>query len=148
MRGLREQPRPATARAVARGAVRAAGVDAEGRPVIFVEPMRFDWSQFDREAVIEAHVVAIEEALSSCLGCVDFAVRINAADCGVRQLDYAFLKGLLSMLTVAYPDRLHSCVIGPTSTGIRICFAVLSPFMPARLRTKIRLQAEVPGPVS
>ena len=139
--GRMDAAAPGTAAAIARGAIFcAAAPTRSGRPVIMIRPSLMDWHKFDKAAEFSAHMLAIEEAIMRAPhgGPSDFLVFVDTAGCGLRQLDVSWLKQLLSAITRGYPDRLAAAIVGPSGWIARAAFSLLSPLMPARLRSKVR----------
>jgi len=114
------------------------GTDLAGRPILYVRPALMDLSTYNREEYLKAHVYLIEEGIRNMpQGVASFVLIADASSLNRHHFDPALMKGLLSVLSVGYPDRLHKLVVGPINFVVRAAWALLSRLMPKRLANKV-----------
>jgi hypothetical protein len=122
--------------------------------MLFVETRRINYHAVGVEVGLQYHILIIEAALDlirkakgklaeSLILLVDSTSEILAAPPPMSAL-----QGLVSLLQLAYPDRMHKIIVGPLNIALRGLYRVGSRFMCKRSRDKIQLIHARPSPIT
>jgi len=124
--------------------------DQAGHIVLHAETQLIDWQAVGVEAGIQYHVLVIEAALKmmrsdngqspeSMVLLVDTTGPMFA-----RPPPIDALQSLVSLLQLAYPDRIHQICVGPVNFMVRGLYNIVARFLSSKSRQKIKLVSNRP----
>eukprot|EP01104_Vermistella_antarctica_P021117 TRINITY_DN9347_c0_g1_i1.p1 TRINITY_DN9347_c0_g1~~TRINITY_DN9347_c0_g1_i1.p1 ORF type:complete len:612 (+),score=119.93 TRINITY_DN9347_c0_g1_i1:141-1976(+) len=119
------------------------GVDKNGQPLLWVRPKLKDYKNLDVVKEIQLVVLFAEDAMrmskENDLDIDSFTLIANTGGLGFGEFDIGLMKGLMELLTMAYPDRLEVMYCGPVNWALKCIHKLLSPLLPANVNKKIHL---------
>ncbi|CAF1480043.1 unnamed protein product, partial [Didymodactylos carnosus] len=116
------------------------GYDKLNHPILYVRSNLKDWSKFDVDLEISMHIFMIETCIQNFLPPgIDQFVIISDSQLSLRSINIGFMKRLLQLLTISYPDRLEYLRVGPVNQFLKSLYTTLKPFMSKPLVQKIQL---------
>ena len=118
-----------------------AGEDAHGNPLIVVRSSRFDPKERDLDVAIKAAVHAVEESVAALPnGHGQFSVLYDRTDFSFwRNWDLPFLKGVASIFSNNYPERLHGAYLYPSGSVLPALWKMVSVFFDPRTQAKVTM---------
>lgn len=64
-------------------------------------------------------------------------VHLNLSKMLIRQVDYKFIKNIVPIFQIKYPDRLEKCIITGIPIFFKIAYKIISPWVDKDTRKKI-----------
>ena len=116
------------------------GYDNLRRPILWVQPHLKDWKNLDINSEVKMHTFMVEFGLKHMPKGVDtFCIVANTSHLSMSQFRLKLGMALLNIIMKCYPDRMGAVYAGPLNMAVHGIYALLSPFMPRNLVSKIHL---------
>lgn len=129
------------------------GLDKDGLPILWLSPdaakVIAAMKQFTGEQLLQGQMRAIElgrfvcraRGVDRCTYVIDLG---GITMSSVNKATLGFLKGVMNMLQVAYPEIMRRLLIFNTGWAVSAAWKVLRPFVDVRVQDKIKFESGAP----
>ncbi|CAD5112599.1 DgyrCDS1812 [Dimorphilus gyrociliatus] len=104
--------------------------DNSGRPILYISAKKHNAYERDIDASTKFIVYMLEKAVKKCTPeCDNLCIAFDLKDFCMSNMDYQFVKQLITVLGKYYPERLGICLILNAPMIFYGCWAIIRPWL-------------------